>query len=117
MFQNVQEFAQSASDYKELKLPKVFSKKRGRACSKKLNVSLDSRILRDQLVASYMNKELRREMKQFEKTVGEVAGRGVHDTPLPDNIVSLRANVLLAEGNLTGARISKEAMTKYPPLR
>ncbi len=118
MFQNAQELSQSASNYKEATLTKVLSKKRGRACNKRnKNNSLDSRILRDQLIVSYMNKELRREMKQFEKTVHEVSGRGVNDIPLPDSIAILRENVKLAEGNLVEARISKAAMDKYPPLR
>ncbi len=118
MFQNSQELSQSASNYKEATLTKVLSKRRGRACNKRSkNNTLDSRILRDQLIVSYMNKELRREMKQFEKTLHEVSGRGVHNISMPESIAVLRENVRLAEDNLTGARISREAMDKYPPLK
>lgn len=118
MFQNAQELSQSASNYKEATLHKVLSKKRSRACTKRgKTATLDSRILRDQLIVSYMNKELRREMKQFEKTVHEVSGRGVHDIPLPDSIVILRENVKLAENNLVSARCAKAGMDKYPPLK
>ena len=113
MFQNAQEFAQSASNYKEIEVAKVLSKKRGRACNKKEKVqTLETRIMRDQLVVSFMNRELRREMKQFEKAAHEMTG-----LPVPESIVILRENVKLAEGNLTGAYCSNAAMDKYPPLR
>lgn len=93
-------------------------RRRGRSYTRKekKRFSLDSRIIRDSLQVSFAQKEFRREMKQFEKTVQEAAGRGIHDIPLPDFLATLKDAAKVAEGNFTVACISKDAMSKYPPL-
>lgn len=114
MFHNSQELSQSAGDYKTLTLTKNLSKKRGRACSKRRYNSLDSRILRDQLIVSYMQRELRKEMKSTSSptdTSGEKVGG------LADSVIALRESVRIAEGNLSSARSAKAGMDKFPPLR
>lgn len=118
MAYDVQELANSASNYQDLTLEKVLKKKRGRSCIKqeKRNRTLDTRIACDKLAASYAKRELSKEQKQFEKTVQEAAGRGVHNIPQPEALTTLRDNAKLAEVNLVSAVIAKSAMDTYPPL-
>lgn len=115
---NVQEFATAAAGYKDITPEKFHAKKRGRSVNRreKRNVSIDSRIIREQLSLHFANREFRKEMKQFQKTVEEVAGRGIHDIPMPEHLVALKANAKLAETNYAGARLIKAAMQAYPPL-
>lgn len=115
---NVQEFAQSASNYRNLTLKKNLAKKRGRACNRqeKRNGTVESRIIRDALALGYARKEFRKEMKQFEKTVSEAGARGIHDIPMPEFLSTLRDNARLAENNLEAAKISKAAMDRFPPM-
>jgi hypothetical protein len=93
-------------------------KKRGRACvraEKRLN-STEARVVRDRLAAYSADKEYRREVKQFDKLVKEVAPKGIHDIPMPDHISQLREAMVLAENNLKSSNVSHDAMSKYPPL-
>ena len=119
MSSDVQGFANASGSYKQVTYSKHLSKKRGRSFNRRerRNSSMESRIIRDVLAASFASKELRKEMKQFEKTVGEAAGRGIHDIPMPEFLTSLRDTAKLAEGNLKMAQISFEAMSQVPPLR
>lgn len=113
MFHNAQELSESASDYKKLTLTKNLSKKRGRACNKKTrNTSLDSRIVRDQLILSHTLRELRRETNQFDK-----AGNGTPNVQLSDAVIALRESAKIAEGNLSSARSAKAGMDRFPPMR
>lgn len=107
---SVQEYSESASNYKEATLAKVLTKKRGRSCSKPRRLSLDARILRDQLLVSYANRELRKEMKSMDKSE-------TSKDVVPESIALLRDNVKVAEANLVSARCAYDAMSKYPPLR
>lgn len=118
MVSNVQEFAQSASDYKELTLDKNLKKKRGRSCVRreKRHSSIDSRIMRDRLASSFAYREFRKEMKQFEKTKTEAAQRGIYDIPEPEFLGILRESSNLADANLKSANVSKAAMDQFPPL-
>jgi hypothetical protein len=117
MFHTAQDLSESASGYKKLTLTKNLSKKRGRACSKRRRDTLDNRIMRQQLIVSYMNREFRREMNQFEKTVRESGGKGMTELVMPESLAALKENVKLAEGNLLSARSAKAGMDKFPPLR
>lgn len=119
MSHNVQEFATTASNYREHTFEKHFAKKkRGRSVNRqeKRNGTIDSRIIRDKLAAQFANREFRKEMKQFEKTVQEASGRGIFDIPMPEFLVALKETAHLASNNLEAARITKAAMEKYPPL-
>ena len=98
---------------------KHLTKKRGRACvraEKRLNTT-EARIIRDRIATHYADKEYRREVKQFDKLVKEVAPKGIHDIPTPDHIAQLREAMILAESNLKSSSISHDAMSAYPPLR
>lgn len=118
MMSDVQGFANNTSSYKQVTYEKHLTKKRGRSYNRKerRNKCMESRIVREQLASSFAAKEYRKEMKQFEKTVSEASGRGIHDIPMPEFLVDLREASKLADGNLKMAQISHEAMTKYPPL-
>jgi len=118
MSQNVREIIQSSANYKQLTLDKTINKKRGRASIRreKRGGNIYNRVIRDTLAASFASKEYRKEVKQFEKTVSEAAGRGIFDIPMPEYIAELKEAAQLAEGNLKQAHIAKQCMEEYPPL-
>jgi hypothetical protein len=118
MISDVQNNVDTSSSYKKVYV-KNLTKKRGRSCNRKERRlgCMDSRIMRDKLSASFASKEFRKEMKHFEKTVSEAAGRGVHDIPMPEFLLTLRDTAKLAEQNLKVAQITRDAMNACPPLR
>lgn len=118
MARNIQEFANSASNYRDLDLETVLKKKRGRSCTRRerRTSNIDSRIIRDRLAAQFAQREYSKEMNHFENTVSEGASRGIHDIPMPQFLIDLSESAHLAEANLKSAHISKAAMSKFPPL-
>lgn len=116
--QNFQEIAQSATNYKSIIPEKVIRKKRGRASTRqeKRRVSIDSRIIIEQLSHSFALKEYKKEKSQYDKLLKEVGGRGIMDIEVPPFLAELKQKARLAEGNLKSAQISKAAMEAFPPL-